>query len=338
MSSKTRNYNIDLIKGILIILVIIGHVIPVGVSVVFSRYIIYSFHMPLFIGIAGYLLDMSKFQNMTFRNLFDKYWKRVTIPWIIAVNFYFIINKSYLHADSGYLSHIKTYIMAYIYPYYHLWFVLGFLSYIFITWIILRLFMKFTDGKKNPTLLLIVIGSIISLVAKFIERIDINVIFNKIYGILQYDLRLRNYIFFLLGMIIRSSYSKFSEDTKKKLFGLSGILSICFLIITIILYFNPMLMVGKVISYLLNINLLIFVIFIFTKQKLPRNRLLEFIGVNSLAFYLWHVVGRFVAIKIIGLHNMPLYYIVNVVIVLFEIILIYYGKKIKAVDKYLFGN
>ena len=56
-----RNKNIDLIKGILVLLVIIGHVLKGSLSENLARYIIYSFHMPLFIAIAGYLFNPYKY-------------------------------------------------------------------------------------------------------------------------------------------------------------------------------------------------------------------------------------------------------------------------------------
>ena len=64
-----RNKNIDILKGVLIILVVVGHCIQYGNG---SQYInnlsffdnkifkiIYSFHMPLFMLISGYLFYYS---------------------------------------------------------------------------------------------------------------------------------------------------------------------------------------------------------------------------------------------------------------------------------------
>ena len=45
---NTRNRSIDAIKGILIFLVVIGHVLPGSLDENVIRYVIYSFHMPAF--------------------------------------------------------------------------------------------------------------------------------------------------------------------------------------------------------------------------------------------------------------------------------------------------
>ena len=53
-----RDYRIDNTKGILIILVVIGHFLLPVASTRFttnSLYLIYTFHMPCFIFISGYL-------------------------------------------------------------------------------------------------------------------------------------------------------------------------------------------------------------------------------------------------------------------------------------------
>ena len=51
MDSKTRNNNIDIIKGIAIILMVYGHTFGV------ARDFIYLFHMPVFIFVSGYCFN-----------------------------------------------------------------------------------------------------------------------------------------------------------------------------------------------------------------------------------------------------------------------------------------
>lgn len=58
-----RLNNIDFLKGVLIIFVITGHLIPGILNKTLIRYIIYFFHMPLFIGISGYLINIQKFMG-----------------------------------------------------------------------------------------------------------------------------------------------------------------------------------------------------------------------------------------------------------------------------------
>ena len=64
-SINKRNENIDIIKGIAVILMVYGHCLQYGVNGKIDYFnmlcfkIIYSFHMPLFTIVSGYLLGKS---------------------------------------------------------------------------------------------------------------------------------------------------------------------------------------------------------------------------------------------------------------------------------------
>jgi len=60
-SLSTRNPNIDFVKGLLIVFVVIGHILRGSLSDDLLRYIIYLFHMPLFIGLSGFLFNPAKY-------------------------------------------------------------------------------------------------------------------------------------------------------------------------------------------------------------------------------------------------------------------------------------
>lgn len=62
-----RIHKIDITKGVLILLVIAGHLIQGPVSDSLARYIIYSFHMPLFIAVSGYLINWTQLKKLSFR-------------------------------------------------------------------------------------------------------------------------------------------------------------------------------------------------------------------------------------------------------------------------------
>ena len=50
---ENRNRNIDGIKGCLVLLVVVGHVLQGRLDQSIGRYMIYGFHMPFFIALAG---------------------------------------------------------------------------------------------------------------------------------------------------------------------------------------------------------------------------------------------------------------------------------------------
>lgn len=81
MTSEKRLLYLDALKGFLIVLVILGHVIQSSISdyqhnVLFR--LIYSFHMPLFFLISGYLTYRGKYDE----NLVPKRFVQCIIPFI----------------------------------------------------------------------------------------------------------------------------------------------------------------------------------------------------------------------------------------------------------------
>ena len=81
-----RNYFLDYSKGILAFLVVLGHVITLKYTYgdywnSYSIWCIYSFHMPLFIAISGYLTS-SNIDCMTFIQFVRKKAERLLFPWM----------------------------------------------------------------------------------------------------------------------------------------------------------------------------------------------------------------------------------------------------------------
>lgn len=109
---------IDYVKGVLIILVFIGHIIPGSSWEIYPRYLIYSFHMPLFIGISGFLLNIGKL-DIRILPLFKKYWKRMICPWLIAVTVFYVVLNVFNSNSFSFYSLVEAYFL----PYFHFWYV-----------------------------------------------------------------------------------------------------------------------------------------------------------------------------------------------------------------------
>ena len=87
--TKERNPYLDILKAVTIILVIIGHAIQYGSGLEYLTYgaflynkvfiFIYSFHMPLFMLISGYLLAIST-REKTFKDSLISKVKQLLIP------------------------------------------------------------------------------------------------------------------------------------------------------------------------------------------------------------------------------------------------------------------
>lgn len=87
---QERNYQLDNIKVILIFLVVLGHIIESSSNtgiIAYVHYAIYTFHMPIFILILGYFVNLDK----------PDYWKNFKIYLIFqllySVAWVFIFNK-----------------------------------------------------------------------------------------------------------------------------------------------------------------------------------------------------------------------------------------------------
>jgi fucose 4-O-acetylase-like acetyltransferase len=88
---KTRDYGIDWLKAFAIVLMVLGHAIQYSLVSNFDSNIIfrliYSFHMPLFIFVSGYLISPGK--NISF---LWKQFKLLIIPfllWMVLYSFYY---------------------------------------------------------------------------------------------------------------------------------------------------------------------------------------------------------------------------------------------------------
>lgn len=80
----TRNPTIDIMKGIAIIAVIAGHILPGGS---YGHKLIYSFHMPLFFLIAGYLYKPSTIYKKKLVTDF----RRLIVPYLVVATIFTII-------------------------------------------------------------------------------------------------------------------------------------------------------------------------------------------------------------------------------------------------------
>lgn len=88
MESRTgitnRKFGVDVYKGILMLLVIKGHLYNVYVYEDPIKWFIYGFHMPAFVALSGYLLNVNSLQNSTYAEVINKYGKSLLLPWLIA--------------------------------------------------------------------------------------------------------------------------------------------------------------------------------------------------------------------------------------------------------------
>lgn len=215
-----ENKKISFLQTFGIILVVLGHTERTGTSF-FIRDLIYSFHMPLFVFISGYLLKFTtseKIGDIKLNIFIIKKIKRLIVPYILISSFAYI--PKYLlgkFAVRPLELSLKNYILNMIYPWDNPIIFFWFLPTIFLIMILTIILYKLL---KNNTKIILVLALLMNLISnKFL-----NVEFLNLIGVFNY------LVFFILGIFYRESEQKIDEIIFRKYF-LIGI--ICFIILSI---------------------------------------------------------------------------------------------------------
>lgn len=135
-----------------------GHIIPGILRETYPRYAIYSFHMPMFIGISGFLFKIEVGEIRAI-SLFQKYLKHFILPWIIGVFLFWFSGDLFLDSTLSW----KRFVHAFVKPYYHLWYILGIVSYLSIMCIM----WKMLKTVKHRWVIIIFLSLIISVISKW---------------------------------------------------------------------------------------------------------------------------------------------------------------------------
>lgn len=320
--SFTRLKNIDLFKGILVVLVIVGHMIQGGIETNFTRNLIYSFHMPVFVGISGVLFNINYISQSNARSLYNKYSFRLLLPWVLAVVFYYFFA---LYQFSEEFS-ITSFIRAFIFPYYHLWFIPAFLSWVVMTWSMKKL------KLSNLSILYISAGiSVVStILLKYPEFIAPSFDVPPVFKAILRSYGPHFYFFFVLGIYLKNR-------TLDQINLLNYILpSICAALV-IYLYFKPNAILSFLNFFALNSLLVLLILKIATKNLVRSNYFGEWLGIHSLAIYLWHVVPISLCHIVFGTENLAIFYSVATAFQISLMISYLYLIRIDFLKKYVFG-
>lgn len=113
-ADKPRVPGIDLFRGSLVVMVVLGHFAELNVPHHFVTWFGYGFRMPLFIGLTGYLFNLEHARTLSPEGLLAKYYDRLILPWLAACAVAMVI--------TGSLDWFSP-IHAIVRPPYHLWFV-----------------------------------------------------------------------------------------------------------------------------------------------------------------------------------------------------------------------
>lgn len=283
MKIKHRNTLLDTIKGMAIILVIFGHCIQYGGGQ-YTNYwdnfifkLIYSFHMPIFIMVSGYLYYHS-LKKYSGKELFKRKIISICIPIFTFSIIYFLLK---VFIDNIDISTIGLFIKHFIYTFItNLWFLWALLYCFVIVKIVNRFF------KDN-----IFVYCLICILSMFMPNV--------------LNLHLYNYLlpFFIVGYYVNkyNICQKLGKLSKKMLWLILIIIIILYITLLAFYNYDSYIYISKY-SILLNgisfehliINIYRFAIGIFgcyifaNLARLLKNiKLISYLGTKSLSIYMF---------------------------------------------------
>lgn len=115
-----RHRSLDIAKGIGIILVVMGHFFPDGSPEWYSvlRQVVYSFHMPMFIFISGFIFIYTRNDELPYGAVLKKKFSRIAVPYFVT-SFAFIIIKYLIQFFGIYLKNpvtLSSFVKVIYYP------------------------------------------------------------------------------------------------------------------------------------------------------------------------------------------------------------------------------
>lgn len=285
-----RNRSIDAIKGILIFLVVVGHILLGTLDENIFRYVIYFFHMPAFFFVSGYLLNMERLAKIKYKDVFFKYWKRMLMEYSIA----WLIYTIYALHDGFNIMDVIHYIYR---PFYHLWFIPALFVMTSALWVTYRIV---KDEKVRYILLF-------SLAFLFYNISNTEFAASPAFSCYLM-------LFLLIGIFCRIHLAKIN---------ISGgvIIIVCISTIVCIYTFinSSMLFARTYLEIPICLVLCLLGILPIMQRGMFHGKILEFWGRNSLRIYLWHVIP-IIILKKLFTNNELLYYAVSAIAILMSII------------------
>jgi acyltransferase len=121
-TAEQRNSGIDIFRGTLVLLVILGHFSELMQRQNLLTWMGFGFRMPLFIGLTGYLFNLERARAVPLIALFGKYYHRLIFPWLVAC----VVHLTLTHELTWF-----TPLVIILWPPFHMWFVPVMLAFIF---------------------------------------------------------------------------------------------------------------------------------------------------------------------------------------------------------------
>ncbi|HIF9371760.1 TPA: acyltransferase family protein [Photobacterium damselae] len=306
-----RQESFDSAKGMLILLVILGHVLLGSLDDNKARELLYFFHMPLFLALTGFFVKREHLKSF---NCILKRYRRIYIPYAIAF-FYFSTVRFYNLDDFNY----QYLFQAILYPYYHLWYIPAV--------ILFSLYLFFLNRVDDRIFIFIFIVLAFLCSTFFFEAYGQNISDSIVYKAFGDK---RFYYFFV--------YFYFGYLYSRKNRYLNVEISMLFIILGLFLFYysenDIFIGIGKTITNIAIANIVLFLLINIDSYK---SLFLAKIGYSSLPIYLWHVA----IVDILKNFNLVewLYYILAFCsMIVFISLTIYMSDKNKILNTMYYGR
>lgn len=301
-----RDESIDTVKGLLMILVVLGHVIGSFQEYqlnIFLRNFIYMFHMPLFIFLSGYFNKIEKTKSSV----------------ITLLETYIVFQFIYYGTNFNLFSYI-------LYPNWILWYIFSLMLWKISTFALKKLLNQHTFAIMTISILLsLLVG----------------------YTGLGYTFSLSRffvfYPFFLWGYSVKNT----SIINKLKDFnhGLSAFIIVVVLLFLSRIDFDLTFITHGSHPYVNEMGIVYRIIFMFVACLLScaminltkANKILSYIGANSLVFYLYHGLLVIITHHFIKLYELPTNTFFMFLYTAIIILILYLLTKLRTLNRIIFN-
>lgn len=280
----------DIIKGIAIILVVLGHLIvvvdPSNQNILLKHIydFIYIFHMPLFFFVSGHFYSVKR----SIKSLL----KRILVPYLFFSFPHIILHIYNMYWNENIIKNIQTELYFNIFEGGYYWY----LIYLFVMIIFMHLLLKrlngFVNDKKKLVKSPIFISVLYVLATYFFSNKEL----------IQF---LYNFQFFLLGVVFKEF-----KLISKTISVYQIIIALLMGFIFSIIYINNSICIFKVFGAFF---ILLFIVF--SSKFMIKAKWLSYIGKNSLIIYLFD--GYLIAIETNLFNNkfmlLPILVLINVI-------------------------
>lgn len=252
---------LDFLKAIFIILMIVFHLVYIEELYPYAKKIVYTFHMPIFLIISGYLTNINKNAKPFLLNIF---W--LFVPYVFMETGYVIMSSILPVRDKiDILSFSVLMDKIFLSPMGPYWY--------FHTLIICSIIYYFTFtilSNLNKIPRFIILGSLLFILSYFLHSLSIN-----------------NVIYFLIGIAIRQSKLDFLFIFQSSLWALVPMVILCF--------FSESLDKGTLTGFLITYCAISISLYLYSLLSEKIRRFFCFIGQNTLIILLFSPIFTFLS-------------------------------------------